>query len=116
MSSPTATSSGPETLLQSTSQPEHTKPTLSLSISQAQTANTDDRRRGGTARTPGTRTPRRVQWAQAVDDEDEARARNRTKELDELHSLDEAGLDVRVCSTFLSVLSKDEKIFSQKPF
>jgi hypothetical protein len=41
----------------------------------------------GPARTPGTRTPRRVQWATAVDeDEDE--------DDDDHHGLDQAGLDV----------------------
>jgi hypothetical protein len=43
----------------------------------------------GPARTPGTRTPRRVQWAAAVDeDEDE------DEDDGDHHGLDQAGLDV----------------------
>ena len=53
------------------------------------------------SRVPGNRTPRRVQWASAVD-EDEApgRAHENVIESDaaSTHGLDEAGLDVRTGS------------------
>ena len=52
-------------------------------------------------RTPGNHTPRHVQWASAVDDEEVAgrqRDRNLDSEAASTHELDEAGLDVRtVC-------------------
>lgn len=41
------------------------------------------------ARTPGPRTPRRVQWATAVDDDEDEDDRD-----SEHHGLDQAGLDV----------------------
>ena len=90
--------------LQSTAEGSSTLPLprLTLPLPEAIHPRTpsDDRPRGGTARTPGTRTPRRVQWAQAVDDEDVARAnRARDRGADGVHSLDEAGLDVRISST-----------------
>jgi len=50
------------------------------------------------ARVPGNRTPRRVQWASAVN-EDGVTGRTRENALesdaDSTHELDEAGLDVR---------------------
>ena len=50
---------------------------------------------GGMPRVPGNRTPRRVQWASAID-EDMITVPGRTRENAlETHELDEAGLDVR---------------------
>ena len=50
-------------------------------------------------RTPGNNTPRHVQWASAVDEEEIA-GRQRDRELESevalVHELDEAGLDVRM--------------------
>ncbi|KAI0051866.1 hypothetical protein FA95DRAFT_144789 [Auriscalpium vulgare] len=56
----------------------------------------DSRPPGGTARTPGTRTPRRVQWAEGVD-VNAASIRHRPLEVHtgSTHALDEAGLNVR---------------------
>ena len=49
----------------------------------------------GPARTPGTRTPRRVQWATAVDDDGDHHGLDTVDEDDgDHHGLDQAGLDV----------------------
>jgi hypothetical protein len=52
----------------------------------------------GPARTPGTRTPRRVQWATAVDEDEDDGDYHRLHTVDEgdgdRHGLDQAGLDV----------------------
>jgi hypothetical protein len=62
-------------------------------------AENDHDQASGPARAPGTRTPRRVQWASAVDEDEIAgRLRDRGPENDAVlnHELDEAGLDVSV--------------------
>jgi hypothetical protein len=50
------------------------------------------------ARTPGTRTPRRVQWAAAVDEDENYGDHHGLETVDEddgdRHELDQAGLDV----------------------
>jgi len=49
----------------------------------------------GPARTPGPRTPRRVQWAAAVDDDGDHQRLDVVDEDDgDRHGLDQAGLDV----------------------
>src|SRR5712691_841246 len=56
-------------------------------------------------RTPGNHTPRHVQWASAIDDDEVAgRQRDRNLESDVVstHELDEAGLDVCTVHSFLS--------------
>jgi hypothetical protein len=60
-------------------------------------ANNDHDQASGSARAPGTRTPRRVQWASAVDEDEIAgRLRDRGPENEAVsnHELDGAGLDV----------------------
>ena len=65
------------------------------SLSSAVVDNDSPDQPSGPARTPGTRTPRRVQWATAVDeDEDDG----------DYHGLDQAGLDVCRLS-FLYILT-----------
>lgn len=62
------------------------------------TAKNDHDQTTGPARAPGTRTPRRVQWATAVDEDEIAgRLRDRGSESETVsnHELDEAGLNVR---------------------
>jgi hypothetical protein len=54
----------------------------------------------GPARAPGTRTPRRVQWASAVDEDEH----NPESEAVSNHELDEAGLDVCTFSFLLPFL------------
>jgi hypothetical protein len=63
------------------------------------TTNNDHDQPSGPARAPGgSRTPRRVQWASAVDEDD----RDRGSEEVSNHELDEAGLDVCCFSLFLT--------------
>ncbi|KAI0310159.1 hypothetical protein OF83DRAFT_1230371 [Amylostereum chailletii] len=84
----------------------------SLPPASASSATDDNRPRGGTARTPGTRTPRRVQWAPAVDDDegqrfrDRQRGGSRTDSVDVPHLLDEAGLDPAAFETLADALEK----------
>lgn len=61
----------------------------------------DGRPAGGTARTPGTKTPRKVQW---VDDKDSVPAGSTST-----HALDEHGLDVR--SDYFSYASPLSLVF-----
>lgn len=62
----------------------------------------------GPARTPGTRTPRRVQWATAVDeDEDE--------DDDDHHGLDQAGLDPAAFRTLTHALERHHRSNSASP-
>lgn len=56
-------------------------------------------------RTPGNHTPRHVQWASAIDDDEVAgrqRERNLGSDVVSTHELDEAGLDVCTVHSFLS--------------
>jgi hypothetical protein len=67
-----------------------------------QAKNDHDDQARGPARAPGTRTPRRVQWASAVDEDEIAgrlRDRGTENEAGLNHELDEAGLDVCRLST-----------------
>ncbi|KAI0064971.1 DUF1212-domain-containing protein [Artomyces pyxidatus] len=70
----------------------------------------DSRPPGGTARLPGTRTPRRVQWAAAVDQDALAgpiRSRHREEEENAWgHALDEAGLDPAAFQTLAHALER----------
>jgi hypothetical protein len=66
------------------------------------TTNNDHDQPSGPARAPGgSRTPRRVQWASAVDKDD----RDPGSEEVSNHELDEAGLDVCWFSLFLTFLT-----------
>jgi hypothetical protein len=63
------------------------------------TTNNDHGQPSGPARAPGgSRTPRRVQWASAVEEDD----RDHGSEEVSNHELDEAGLDVCCFSLFLT--------------
>jgi hypothetical protein len=62
------------------------------------TGNRDEPGPSGPARTPGTRTPRRVQWAAAVDEDEDDGDHHGLEAVEESdgdrHELDQAGLDV----------------------
>lgn len=65
-------------------------------------ANSQDRPAGGTTRTPGTKTPRKVQWALAHPNSDPTvqEAQEGFQGLEATHALDEHGLDVSVVLIF----------------
>lgn len=78
------------------SEPSHlTKTGVDTQVQVASGANLDQ---PGPARTPGTRTPRRVQWAPAVDEDEDYGDHHELETVDEddgdRHELDQAGLDV----------------------
>ncbi len=66
-------------------------PATDSSLAPGSASAVDSDQPSGPARTPGTRTPRRVQWATAVDEDEDS----------DHHELDEAGLDV--CTRFCSL-------------
>jgi hypothetical protein len=88
---------------------------LPESSTMSDTSTTHQPRTSG--RTPGTHTPRHVQWASAVDEEEvvgRQRDREPEGEVASAHELDEAGLDVR-CGLLIAFLLTLSFVHSQPP-